>query len=220
MISYFKEGLMRRPVIFISGFYILGMVLHYDFFLGRFGEIRYENLILAFPVFMLVKLNKSESSYRVKRTALIAIAFMLFGCLNFSLNYFSNGSFDKYLDEKIGVVANVEEVYEKKSNVKSVYGSAGFMKDKDVRKINMVLKITEVNGRSLPSEKVMVSSEVRKTVKLSSLVGIKVKTGIELKRPELNKFPKRFNYKKYLMSSRSEERRVGKECRSRWSPYH
>ena len=24
----------------------------------------------------------------------------------------------------------------------------------------------------------------------------------------------------YVMSSRSEERRVGKECRSRWSPYH
>ena len=23
-----------------------------------------------------------------------------------------------------------------------------------------------------------------------------------------------------LMASRSEERRVGKECRSRWSPYH
>ena len=23
-----------------------------------------------------------------------------------------------------------------------------------------------------------------------------------------------------LMSTRSEERRVGKECRSRWSPYH
>lgn len=191
---------MRRPIIFITGFYILGMVLHYDFYLGRFGGLRYENLILAFPVFMLVKLNKSESSYRVKHTALIAIAFMLFGCLNFSLNYFSNGSFDKYLDEKIGVVANIEEVYEKKSNVKSVSGSAGFMKDKDVRKINMVLKITEVNGRSLPSEKVMVSSEVRKTVKLSSLVGIKVKTGIELKRPELNRFPRGFNYREYLMS--------------------
>ena len=27
-------------------------------------------------------------------------------------------------------------------------------------------------------------------------------------------FPKLFN------SDRSEERRVGKECRSRWSPYH
>ena len=24
----------------------------------------------------------------------------------------------------------------------------------------------------------------------------------------------------YVTSSRSEERRVGKECRSRWSPYH
>ena len=24
----------------------------------------------------------------------------------------------------------------------------------------------------------------------------------------------------YLMPDRSEERRVGKECRSRWSPYH
>ena len=25
---------------------------------------------------------------------------------------------------------------------------------------------------------------------------------------------------KQIISSRSEERRVGKECRSRWSPYH
>ena len=25
---------------------------------------------------------------------------------------------------------------------------------------------------------------------------------------------------KNLMKTRSEERRVGKECRSRWSPYH
>ena len=24
----------------------------------------------------------------------------------------------------------------------------------------------------------------------------------------------------YLLENRSEERRVGKECRSRWSPYH
>ena len=28
------------------------------------------------------------------------------------------------------------------------------------------------------------------------------------------------NFKVYAQSSRSEERRVGKECRSRWSPYH
>ena len=25
---------------------------------------------------------------------------------------------------------------------------------------------------------------------------------------------------RYVMIARSEERRVGKECRSRWSPYH
>ena len=28
------------------------------------------------------------------------------------------------------------------------------------------------------------------------------------------------NYKSSSQSMRSEERRVGKECRSRWSPYH
>ena len=27
-------------------------------------------------------------------------------------------------------------------------------------------------------------------------------------------------YKKIVKDTRSEERRVGKECRSRWSPYH
>src|SRR5690554_4392589 len=27
-------------------------------------------------------------------------------------------------------------------------------------------------------------------------------------------------YTSHVMTSRSEERRVGKECRSRWSPYH
>ena len=27
-------------------------------------------------------------------------------------------------------------------------------------------------------------------------------------------------YKKSYAAERSEERRVGKECRSRWSPYH
>ena len=29
-----------------------------------------------------------------------------------------------------------------------------------------------------------------------------------------------FGYNKMLSQNRSEERRVGKECRSRWSPYH
>ena len=29
-----------------------------------------------------------------------------------------------------------------------------------------------------------------------------------------------FNHAPHLYVARSEERRVGKECRSRWSPYH
>ena len=32
--------------------------------------------------------------------------------------------------------------------------------------------------------------------------------------------PKRLIAMKLFMKERSEERRVGKECRSRWSPYH
>ena len=31
---------------------------------------------------------------------------------------------------------------------------------------------------------------------------------------------KKWAHKKKLQKNRSEERRVGKECRSRWSPYH
>ena len=34
---------------------------------------------------------------------------------------------------------------------------------------------------------------------------------------ELDKF---YNFKEIAALLRSEERRVGKECRSRWSPYH
>ena len=40
----------------------------------------------------------------------------------------------------------------------------------------------------------------------------------------LSKHPKRESYLEEIVKetgiSRSEERRVGKECRSRWSPYH
>ena len=37
---------------------------------------------------------------------------------------------------------------------------------------------------------------------------------------EQHKLGRLENRKKYLEKGRSEERRVGKECRSRWSPYH
>ena len=32
--------------------------------------------------------------------------------------------------------------------------------------------------------------------------------------------PFKIDFSTFIMSLRSEERRVGKECRSRWSPYH
>ena len=37
---------------------------------------------------------------------------------------------------------------------------------------------------------------------------------------KLEKFLSTEPARKVLMAVRSEERRVGKECRSRWSPYH
>ena len=143
---------MRRPIIFISGFYILGMALHYDFFLGRFGEIRYENLILALPAFTLVKLNEGEGHCRGKHRVLIAVVLMALGCLNFSFNYFSGGGFDKYIGKKINVRANIEDVYEKRSDEKSISRSTGLMKGGNNRKINLILRIIEANGRALPSE--------------------------------------------------------------------
>ena len=37
----------------------------------------------------------------------------------------------------------------------------------------------------------------------------------------LPEYPRpQFRRKQWLNLNRSEERRVGKECRSRWSPYH
>ena len=37
---------------------------------------------------------------------------------------------------------------------------------------------------------------------------------------EVYEFLDRADHKAENLSHRSEERRVGKECRSRWSPYH
>ena len=44
---------------------------------------------------------------------------------------------------------------------------------------------------------------------------------IEVKRPWLcQRNAEEFNHAEIAEKTRSEERRVGKECRSRWSPYH
>ena len=70
-----------------------------------------------------------------------------------------------------------------------------------------------------------IANSIRKRVKteLGLSLSIKVsfnkifaKMGSEYKKPDATTLITRENYKR----SRSEERRVGKECRSRWSPYH
>ena len=45
---------------------------------------------------------------------------------------------------------------------------------------------------------------------------------IEIEKPTIECITpnKNTNYEKFIIVLRSEERRVGKECRSRWSPYH
>src|SRR3712207_9056251 len=45
--------------------------------------------------------------------------------------------------------------------------------------------------------------------------------GAAAPRPQRNRVPPRLaGHEEAIRSERSEERRVGKECRSRWSPYH
>ena len=39
-------------------------------------------------------------------------------------------------------------------------------------------------------------------------------------RPDTEAKPDTLTFEAYYLNHRSEERRVGKECRSRWSPYH
>ena len=57
-------------------------------------------------------------------------------------------------------------------------------------------------GRKFPSIEVNAMNDLGDTIKVDVL-----KEAVE-------------NKKKVLLFWRSEERRVGKECRSRWSPYH
>ena len=52
-----------------------------------------------------------------------------------------------------------------------------------------------------------------------SLNGKGLHTGVNLT-VTFNPAPDNHGYKIQRIDLRSEERRVGKECRSRWSPYH
>src|SRR5256884_8769901 len=46
------------------------------------------------------------------------------------------------------------------------------------------------------------------------------RTAYPKRQPAFVRFPRSRGYDRFRSEKRSEERRVGKECRSRWSPYH
>ena len=63
----------------------------------------------------------------------------------------------------------------------------------------------------------------KKTAVRSCLEGLQIKRGLFVtihKEGQLRGCIGVFISEKTLSETRSEERRVGKECRSRWSPYH
>src|SRR2546430_13745835 len=67
------------------------------------------------------------------------------------------------------------------------------------------------------------SSDLSKTEarRTALAAGVPVTPGVDhaITLPEARQFAREHGYP-VLLKARSEERRVGKECRSRWSPYH
>ena len=67
-----------------------------------------------------------------------------------------------------------------------------------------IIVTAEISGCSIKDKKVMLNT---KSGKIDISIGLFSQHSID-------------KFLMYLESNRSEERRVGKECRSRWSPYH
>src|SRR4051794_41367641 len=74
-------------------------------------------------------------------------------------------------------------------------------------------------GLGIPAEPLFRSGKV--TVARFVVTGCAAKTSATVTFPSLNLISLfAFCFNIWLNGVRSEERRVGKECRSRWSPYH
>ena len=76
--------------------------------------------------------------------------------------------------------------------------------------------ISEINQKSVNKIKTTQKFNRQKTSEISGLLD-KVEESKNSKKTEISSLNQK---KKYQEKLRSEERRVGKECRSRWSPYH
>ena len=67
-----------------------------------------------------------------------------------------------------------------------------------------------------PGETIAIGKDIR--ILIFEIDGRSVRVGIEA--PKSVTIYRGEIYQKVQEQNRSEERRVGKECRSRWSPYH
>ena len=77
--------------------------------------------------------------------------------------------------------------------------------------VERVVQFLRANGQTLPYEVF---------VWLGLVISISMSIGV-MYAHKLFKYIARLNRQRQLLNKRrSEERRVGKECRSRWSPYH
>ena len=101
---------------------------------------------------------------------------------------------------------NKEEVKEKAKEIEGIYSGDFRHSYSDI-----FFTITEIYNKENCNEAIL----------LSNLKVLKKYIDKEKAETEISKnFLKLYDHVNLDVRSRSEERRVGKECRSRWSPYH
>ena len=118
----------------------------------------------------------------------------------------SNPELCKLLDETIGTGYKHDAADLSKLNK--------FAEDKTVLK-----RLNEIKLDNKKNFAAYLEKSTGQVIDPNSIFDCQVKRMHEYKRQHLNALNIAAQYL-YLKENRSEERRVGKECRSRWSPYH
>ena len=84
-----------------------------------------------------------------------------------------------------------------------------------------IIETVSANGKIQPAKDVKISPYISgEVVQLYVKEGNFVKKGQKLAKIDPKIYISSFQQAEAAVKTRSEERRVGKECRSRWSPYH
>src|SRR5258708_2329982 len=125
-------------------------------------------------------------------------------------------SFNERLDNATQVISQVQRNIGEMSEIgRSMKDLQEFLQSPKLRGNIGEQVLKELLGQSLPKNSFNLQYEFKSGVKVDA--AIKTSGGII---PIDSKFPME-NFRKMMKDKvRSEERRVGKECRSRWSPYH